>query len=98
MSTPNADDPSSITLDINPRRRRRGRLIALTIFGLLAFNYPLLSLFADPVLWFGIPKLYLYLFSTWSLFILLLALIVSYKPATAARAELSPSATDEEDD
>ena len=51
------------------------RLIALFIFGCLAFNYPLLSLFNSAGTWFGIPRLYAYLFLVWILFIGLLAFI-----------------------
>ena len=50
----------------------RERLLALAIFGVLAFNYPLLSLFDRPALVWGIPLLYLYLFSVWALLLLLL--------------------------
>lgn len=52
------------------------RLTALFIFGWLAFNYPLLSLFDGSGTWFGIPCLYAYLFVAWIIFIGLLALIV----------------------
>ena len=51
------------------------RLSALFILGWLAFNYPLLSLFNGAGTWFGIPRLYAYLFVAWSLFIGLLAFI-----------------------
>jgi len=51
------------------------RLSALFILGWLAFNYPLLSLFNGTGTWFGIPRLYAYLFVAWSLFIGLLAFI-----------------------
>ena len=46
------------------------RLVALFLFGLLAFGYPLLSLFSQPRLLFGVPLLYLYLFGTWLLIII----------------------------
>jgi len=49
--------------------RRAERLLGLAIAGLLAFNYPLLSLFSGPVRWLGIPLLYLYLFVVWGVFI-----------------------------
>ena len=51
------------------------RLIALFVFGWLAFNYPLLSLFNGSGTWFGIPRLYAYLFLAWIVFICLLAFI-----------------------
>lgn len=52
------------------------RLIALFIVGWLAFNYPLLSLFNGAGTWFGIPRLYAYLFIVWLAFIALLTFIV----------------------
>ena len=45
--------------------KRSERLIALALVGLLALNYPLLLLFGDGALLFGIPALYLYLFVGW---------------------------------
>lgn len=51
-------------------RRRRERLIALFILGVLAFNYPLLSLFAVDEQIFGIPLLVAYLFVAWCGFII----------------------------
>ncbi len=51
------------------------RLIALFILGWLAFNYPLLSLFNSAGTWFGIPRLYAYLFVVWMVFICLLVFI-----------------------
>jgi hypothetical protein len=51
------------------------RLVALFLLGLLIFNYPLLSLFNDAGTWFGVPRLYAYLFLAWAVFIGLLALI-----------------------
>ena len=52
------------------------RLVALFALGWLLFNYPLLALFNDAGVWFGIPRLYAYLFLVWALFIGLLACIV----------------------
>ncbi|OQW95860.1 MAG: hypothetical protein BWK79_00940 [Beggiatoa sp. IS2] len=63
-------------IDISPLRSRRERLITLTIVSILAFNYPLLSLFNYPILVLGIPLLYLYLFCTWAIFIALVAWIL----------------------
>lgn len=51
------------------------RLIALFILGWLAFNYPLLSLFNSAGTWFGVPRLYAYLFVAWIAFICLLLFI-----------------------
>jgi len=51
------------------------RLVALFLLGCLLFNYPLLSLFNNPVEIFGIPLLYAYLFAVWGLLIALMALV-----------------------
>ena len=53
------------------------RLIAVLIGGLLALNYPLLSLFSKVKLVFGVPLLYLYLFAVWYIFIICVALILA---------------------
>lgn len=52
------------------------RLVALFVGGMLLFNYPLLSLFADGRTVAGIPLLYVYLFATWAIFVGLMAFIV----------------------
>ena len=56
--------------------RKGERLTALALLGFLLFNYPLLSLFSTDGTLFGIPVLYAYLFTTWALFIVLVALVV----------------------
>lgn len=55
------------------------RLTALFALGWLLFNYPLLALFNDASTWLGIPRLYVYLFAVWALFIILLAFIAEQK-------------------
>lgn len=57
-------------------KRKHERLIALFFLGVLVLNYPLLHLFGSPSLWLGIPVLYLYLFTCWLVFIVLLALLM----------------------
>ena len=52
------------------------RLVALFLLGLLLFNYPLLDLFAGPGQIFGIPILYVYVFSVWALLLALMAIVV----------------------
>ena len=52
------------------------RLVALSMLGCLLFNYPLLALFNDPGVLFGIPVLYAYIFLAWGLLIFLLAVVV----------------------
>ncbi len=44
---------------------RGERLVILALAGVLTLNYPLLGLFNDARLVFGIPLLYLYLFLVW---------------------------------
>lgn len=51
------------------------RLAALGLLGWLLFNYPVLSLFNDAGDWFGVPRLYAYLFAAWAGLIALLALV-----------------------
>ncbi len=52
------------------------RLAALFLLGCLLFNYPLLSLFTSSRDIFGIPLLYVYVFSAWALLIGLMAWVV----------------------
>jgi hypothetical protein len=52
------------------------RLGALSMLGLLLFNNPLLALFSDHGFVFGIPVLYAYIFVSWGLLILLIALVI----------------------
>ena len=60
-----------------PERRRRERLVALALLGLLALNYPLVALFNHTTLVLGIPLLYLYLFVAWLVVIVLVARAIS---------------------
>jgi len=60
-------------IDTLSERRRRERLVALVVLGVLALNYPLVALFSHVRLLFGIPLLYLYLFVTWLVLIVLVA-------------------------
>jgi hypothetical protein len=52
------------------------RLAAICMLGCVLFNYPVLALFNQPRLIFGIPLLYAYLFVVWALLIGLLAVVV----------------------
>ena len=56
------------------------RLVGLFLLGMLLFNFPLLYLFNRPMLALGIPVLYLYLFTVWSLIIFLILMISRSKP------------------
>ena len=64
---------------MEPEQRTRERLVALVIIAALILNYPLLPLFGGQRLWLGIPVLYLYLFATWLLFIVLTAVLMTRK-------------------
>ena len=64
---------------MSPVRKKIQRLLVLFAFGVLALNYPLLALFSKNVLWFGIPSLYIYLFSFWFVFIILIAFVAERK-------------------
>ena len=51
------------------------RLFGLFLLGVILFNYPILSIFNREIFWFGIPMLYLYMFSAWFLLILLIGFV-----------------------
>jgi hypothetical protein len=48
------------------------RLFGLFLLGVILFNYPILSIFNQEKFWFGIPMLYLYMFTAWLVLILLI--------------------------
>lgn len=62
-------------------KRKNERLVALFLVGLLALNYPLLSLFSQVKLLYHIPVLYLYIFLCWALLILGVALVMELPPS-----------------
>jgi hypothetical protein len=47
--------------------------VALCMFGMLLFNYPILALFNVPSTLFGVPVLYAYVFIAWAALIALMA-------------------------
>jgi hypothetical protein len=55
------------------------RLLAVFLTGMLLLFSPIVSLFDRPVFWFGIPLIYLYLFSVWAILIAAMALIIGGK-------------------
>ena len=63
-------------------KRQNERLIVMPILGIIALNYPLLSLFSQVKLLFGVPVLYLYLFLVWFIFIALIAVIMEKSPTS----------------
>jgi hypothetical protein len=70
------------------RKPQNERLIVLLVIGVIALNYPLLSLFSKVQLLFGIPVLYLYIFTVWVVFIVCVALILE-KPFSPPKSERS---------
>jgi len=67
-----------------PEPERRGeRLAGLLILGLAVLNFPLLSIFSLNALFCGIPVLYLYLFSVWSLIIGAVAFVLRSSPGSS---------------
>ena len=55
------------------------RLVVLCILGILLFNYPMLALFNVAATVFGIPVLYAYIFTAWTLLIAFMAYVVEAK-------------------
>ena len=51
------------------------RLVAVFLCGVLLLFSPVISLFDQPRLLFGVPILYLYLFTVWSVLVAVMALI-----------------------
>src|SRR6266545_4742739 len=71
---------------------RNERLVALFLFGLLLFNYPLLAMFNSATLVAGVPKLYLYLFVAWAAVIAGLILRLTAREDGDGRGDLSRGA------
>ena len=69
--------------------KKNKRLVALFLLGCFLLNYPILSLVNLQILIFGLPLLYVYLFSVWCLLISLTAL------ATLVRSRDDADASDE---
>lgn len=61
-------------------RRRGERLLALFFGGLMAINYPLLSIFDLEGLVWGIPILYFYMFTAWAGIFICAALTLRKRP------------------
>ena len=62
-------------------KRRGERLIGLLLAGIVLLNFPLLSVFDGTRPVFGIPFLYLYLFSVWAMIIGVMAMILRGRSA-----------------
>jgi hypothetical protein len=70
--------------------KRNASLIVLVLVGILALNYPWLSLFSTGGLFFGIPVLYLYLFLVWGAFIFLVGLLIETNEKSEERPASVP--------
>jgi hypothetical protein len=57
-------------------KRQKERQIVLWFIGVLAMNYPILTLFSKVKLVLNIPMLYLYIFTCWAIFVICVALVM----------------------
>ncbi|MBW2131092.1 MAG: hypothetical protein JRG88_00960 [Deltaproteobacteria bacterium] len=57
-------------------KEKARRLTALFLLGSALFTYPVISLFNLPVLVWGVPLLYAYVFIVWAVIIFLIALVM----------------------
>jgi len=62
---------------MNQRRPINESLLALFAFGVLLFNPPMLLLFSVDATLFGFPALFIYIFASWALLVVLVAMIVN---------------------
>lgn len=60
-------------------RNKKRKLVLLSLFSLLLYSYPLLSLTDKPKMIANIPVLYLYLFITWILIIIVTYILTEKK-------------------
>ncbi|MBF0627115.1 MAG: hypothetical protein HQL91_02740 [Magnetococcales bacterium] len=61
-------------------KRRKERLVVLTLLGVLAINYPVLSLASLERMVWGVPLLWFYLLAFWVVFVILIALTMRRGP------------------
>jgi hypothetical protein len=54
---------------------KKQRLVAVFLCGVLLLYSPVISLFDQARLWFGVPVLYLYVFAVWGVLIAVMAWI-----------------------
>ena len=58
---------------------KQQKAIAITIFLVCLLNFPILSLFNKAVFVFGIPLVYVYVFSVWTIGIIIVGIIAESK-------------------
>jgi hypothetical protein len=66
-------------------RSKTSRLVGVGLLGIVLLNYPVLTLFNLKIALFGIPFLYLYLFTVWSGLIGVAMLLTRNRPSSASR-------------
>ena len=72
------------------QKRINERLIAVVCLGIVVLNYPILGLFSKSLFFRGVPLLYLYIFSLWLLFIVVLALVMRKRRSPSSTPETRP--------
>jgi hypothetical protein len=60
---------------MNEFQRKGQRFAALSLLGLLLFNFPILALFNQSGTIFGVPVLYAYIFIAWAALIAMMAIV-----------------------
>ena len=77
---------------MTPKARTNKRLVGLFLLGCVLFNYPLLSLFNLKTIIFGVPLLFFYVFTGWTVLILLAALAtkISWRESSKPSAKNGP--------
>lgn len=71
---------SGKTMSMPMKKQRKERLVVLIVLGVLAINFPVLSLFSQERTLGGIPVLWLYLFLFWLGFVVMIALVMRRGP------------------
>ena len=69
------------------QKRIYERLIALVFFGFIVFNYPVLGLFSKKIFFCGVPLLYIYIFSLWGFFIMVLAFVMRKRSSSISKPD-----------
>ena len=72
---------------MNPKDRKNKRLVGLFLLGCVLFNYPLLSLFNLKTMIFGVPLLFFYVFTGWTLLILLAAIATKTRGCSPSKPD-----------
>ena len=65
---------------MTPENIKNRRLFSLFLMGCLIVNFPIISLFNYPVFIWGIPVLYIFLFSAWGFLIIAMIFITLTHP------------------